>query len=268
MRLRSLAIAAAAATLTLSVPTTASAAPGTDFTSTASLSGCSASVVRFADSQPNEQALMITAGHCHEFLQAGQVLVNKSSRQIFELHNPDGSVAGTTRASRILYGTMTKTDIMLYQLRDTYADLQSKFGVPALTLAQNSPAVGTGIAVVSAYWKRIFTCSVEEIVYEIREGVYTWKNSIQYHQPGCEVLPGTSGSPVIDTTTGQVVGINNTRYENGTPCTLNNPCEADANGNTHVETGAAYGQQSWWLYTCITAQHTIDLNRPGCLLPS
>ena len=30
---------------------------------------------------------------------------------------------------------------------------------------------------------------------------------------------------------------------------------------------AAYGQQTWWLYTCLTATRTIDLNKAGCELP-
>jgi hypothetical protein len=30
---------------------------------------------------------------------------------------------------------------------------------------------------------------------------------------------------------------------------------------------AAYGQQTWWLYTCLTASRTIDLNKAGCELP-
>lgn len=28
----------------------------------------------------------------------------------------------------------------------------------------------------------------------------------------------------------------------------------------------AYGQQTWWLYTCLTASRTIDLNKAGCEL--
>jgi len=247
----------------------AGAAGGTDFTGIAALSNCSASVVRFADSQPTEKALVLTNGHCYErgFLQAGQVLLNQRSSRTITLLKPDGSTAGSTRATTILYGTMTRTDVLLYQVRDSYATLQSKYGVTPLTLSQSGPSVGDGIAVVSGYWKRIYTCSVEEIVYELREGDWTWFDSIQYHQPGCETIGGTSGSPVVGTTSGQVVGINNTGYEGGTPCTLDNPCEVDQNGNTHVETGAAYGQQTWWFYTCITATHSIDLNRSGCLLP-
>jgi hypothetical protein len=65
---------------------------------------------------------------------------------------------------------------------------------------------------------------------------------------------------------GRRVGAYNTTYEGGTPCTLNNPCEVAPDGITHVETGAAYAQQTWWIYTCLT-NRAIDLNKSGCLLP-
>jgi Trypsin-like peptidase domain len=264
-----LATTLAAALLPLPAAAAPSAAPGTDFTGIVALSNCSASVVRYARSRPSDKALVLTNGHCYErgFLDPGQVIVNRRSTRSMTLLNPDASAAGTVRAARVLYATMTKTDITLYQLEKTYAQLAARFGTTPLTLATSGPSDGTPIAVVSGYWKRIYTCSVEETVAEIREYTWTWQQSIQYHQPGCEVIGGTSGSPVVDKNTGQVVGANNTAYSGGAPCSLNNPCEVAPDGTTHVEDGAAYGQQTWWLYTCLTATRSIDLNRPGCRLP-
>jgi len=273
MRLRTLAtglIAALASVVPLSASatTTATTTAGSDFTGIVALSNCSASVVRYADSLPSDRALVLTNGHCYErgFLDPGEVIVNRRSNRSMTLLKPDGTTAGTAQADRVLYATMTKTDITLYRLTKTYAELAAQFGTTPLTLAQAGPANGIGIAVVSGYWKRIYTCSVEETVYQLREGSWTWDQSIQYHQPGCEVIGGTSGSPVVDTTTGEVVGANNTTYEGGTPCTLDNPCEVAPDGTTHVETGAAYAQQTWWIYTCLT-NRTIDLTKAGCQLP-
>jgi hypothetical protein len=224
------------------------AAPGADFTGIA--------------------ALVLTNGHCYEggFLSPGQVLANKSSTRSITLLRPDSSRAGTVRASRILYGTMTKTDMIVYEVNETYASIKSRLNVSPLTLAKQAPATGTGMAVVSGYWKRIYTCSVQGTIPELREGTWTWKSSIKYKQPGCETIGGTSGSPVVNTTTGEVIGVNNTGNENGERCTVNNPCEVDAAGNITVERGAAYGQQTWWLYTCLTATRTLDLKKAGCEL--
>ena len=92
----------------------AAAAPGADFTGIAALSNCSASLVRYAESVGTDKALVLTNGHCYEggFLQPGQVLVNKASTRSITLLKPDSSKAGTVSATRILFGTMTKTDMI------------------------------------------------------------------------------------------------------------------------------------------------------------
>ncbi|MGZ0148310.1 S1 family peptidase [Kribbella sp. WER1] len=267
---RTLLAATAVATTTLLGTTAAqAAAPGADFSGIAALNNCSASLVRYAESVDTDKALVFTNGHCYEggFLQPGQVLVNKASTRSITLLNPDSSRAGTVRAEKILFGTMTKTDLIVYQVNETYASIKSRLNVTPLTLAKQAPADGAGMAVVSGYWKRIYTCSVQATIPQLREGDWTWQNSIKYHQPGCETIGGTSGSPVVSTTTGEMIGINNTGNEDGERCTVNNPCEVDANGNVTVEKGAAYGEQTWWLYTCLTADRAIDLNKAGCELP-
>ncbi|MGY4770876.1 trypsin-like peptidase domain-containing protein [Kribbella sp. CWNU-51] len=272
---RTLLAATAAVTVTLLGTSTAQAfepavqAPGADFTGIAALSNCSASLVRYAESASTDKALVLTNGHCYEggFLQPGQVLVNRASTRSITLLRPDSGRAGTVRAARILFGTMTKTDMIVYKVNETYASIKSRLNVSPLTLAKQGPANGAGLAVVSGYWKRIYTCSVQATIPQLREGDWTWQNSIKYQQPGCETIGGTSGSPVVSTSTGEVIGINNTGNEDGERCTVNNPCEVDADGNVTVEQGAAYGQQTWWLYTCLTATRTIDLNKAGCELP-
>ena len=264
-----LAVTAVATTTLLGTTSAHAAAPGTDFTGIAALSNCSASLVRYAESVSTDKALVLTNGHCYEggFLQPGQVLVNKASTRSITLLKPDSSRAGTVRADKILFGTMTKTDMIVYEVNETYASIKSRLNVTPLTLAKQGPADGAGMAVVSGYWKRIYTCSVQATIPQLREGDWTWQNSIKYQQPGCETIGGTSGSPVVSTTTGEMIGINNTGNEDGERCTVNNPCEVDADGNVTVEQGAAYGQQTWWLYTCLTANRTIDLNKSGCELP-
>lgn len=244
------------------------AAPGADYTGIAALSNCSGSLVRYAESVSTDAALILTNGHCYEggMPSPGQVIVNRSSSRSFTLLKPSSSNAGTVRATRVLYSTMTKTDVTLYQLNETYASIQSRLGVTPLTLAKQAPANGAGMAVVSGYWKRIYTCSVQATIPELREAGWVMKSSIKYLQPGCETIGGTSGSPIVSTSTGEVVGVNNTGNEDGGRCTMNNPCEVDAGGNITVDQGAAYGQQTWWFYTCLTASRTIDLNKSGCQL--
>ncbi|ARE78166.1 hypothetical protein B6R96_32940 [Streptomyces sp. Sge12] len=275
--LLSLLLLGAAATPAVAAPSAPTAptatAPGATavavtYAGTVALSNCSGSVVRAPASQPNDLALVLSNGHCLEsgFPAAGEVITDRPSSRSFSLLNAAGSKVGTLRASRIAYATMTDTDISVYQLTRTYAQIQSQYGITALTLDDVRPAQGSAIKVVSGYWKRTYSCSVDGFAYRLKEGDWTWKDSVRYTS-ACNTIGGTSGSPVIDTTTGKVVAVNNTGNEDGARCTVNNPCEVDQNGNVTVRRGINYAQQTYIVVPCIAPGNRIDLSRPGCTLP-
>ncbi|MFF2195032.1 serine protease [Streptomyces sp. NPDC058157] len=264
----SLLLTGAAATPAVAQAPAPQRAAAVTYAGTVALSNCSGSVVRTPGSQPNDPALVLSNGHCLEtgFPGPGEVLVNRASSRSFSLLNASGSKVATLRASKVAYGTMTDTDVSLYQLTQTYAQIQSKYGIAALTLDDARPAQGSSIKVVSGYWKRTYSCSVDGFAYRLKEGEWTWKDSVRYTS-SCNTIGGTSGSPVIDTTTGKVVAVNNTGNEDGQRCTDNNPCEVDQAGNVTVRQGINYAQQTYILVPCIGAGNQVDLSRPGCTLP-
>ena len=267
---RALALATAtvaAATGILAGPAPAQAVTAVSLASTIALSNCSASLVRYPTSVNSDRAMMLTNGHCYEggFLSAGQVLQDRRSTRTGTLLNAGGTALGRVRADRVLYATMTGTDVTLYRLTATYASLTSQYGVTALTIAGSHPVDGSTMAIPSSYWKQIWNCSINGFVGTLREDEWTWHDSVRY-SAGCDTIPGTSGSPIVDTATGQIAGINNTGNESGEMCTLDNPCEVAADGTTTVVKGQSYGQQTYWFTTCLTATRAIDLSTPGCLL--
>jgi hypothetical protein len=238
-----------------------------DFQGIVKLSDCSGSLVRFLDSKDSDQAMVLTNGHCVNLLDPGVVLVNQASSKTFGLLRRDASQVGTLYASRLIFATMTKTDIGLYQVKETYDFIERQFGIPALTLSDVPPTIGTDIQVVSGYWKRGYECQIEAEVFQLREGAWTMENSLRYSRPGCETIGGTSGSPVIATGTRTVVAVNNTGNESGKRCTTNNPCEVDSKGGVTFEKGRSYAQQIYWLTQCRTEEGDFDLNVEGCVLP-
>ncbi|MEU2564337.1 serine protease [Streptomyces longispororuber] len=238
------------------------------FAGTVALSNCSGSVVRVPNSQPGDPALVMSNGHCLEtgFPAPGQVIVDRPSSRSFTLLNASGGNAGTVRASKIAYGTMTDTDLSLYELTSTYRDIESRFGIKALDLDAAHPQAGRAITVASGYWKRMYKCNIDGFVYRLKEGRWTWKDSVRYTS-ACQTIGGTSGSPVIDDATGKVVAVNNTGNEDGQRCTDNNPCEVDESGRVTVRRGINYGQQTYTVVPCVGTGNKIDLSRPGCTLP-
>ncbi|GAA2288738.1 serine protease [Streptomyces kunmingensis] len=243
-------------------------AKAVDFAGTVSLSNCSGSVVRVPNSQPTDPALVMSNGHCLEsgFPGPGEVVVDQPSTRTFGLLNSAGSKVATLRASKVAYGTMTDTDVSLYELTSTYQKIESSYGIKALELSAARPAQGTAISVVSGYWKRIYNCSVDGFAYRLKEGEWTWKDSVRYTS-ACQTIGGTSGSPVLDQATKKVVAVNNTGNESGGRCTDNNPCEVDQNGTVTVRKGINYAQQTYGIVPCIGIGNKLDLTAQGCTLP-
>ncbi|MEU2206700.1 serine protease [Streptomyces hygroscopicus] len=264
-------VGAGAAPATAASPaaaSTAKAPKAVNFAGTVALSNCSGSVVRTPGSVDSDPALVLSNGHCLEsgFPGAGEVIVNQPSSRSFTLLTASGGSAGTVRASKIAYATMTDTDISLYQLTSTYAQIQSAYGIKALQLSDSHPTQGSAINVVSGYWKKIYSCNIDGFVYRLKEGEWTWKDSARYTS-ACNTIGGTSGSPVVDSASGKVVAVNNTGNEDGGRCTLNNPCEVDQSGTVTVRKGINYAQQTYGITKCVTTGNKIDLNLAGCALP-
>ncbi|MFF3329122.1 serine protease [Streptomyces sp. NPDC002888] len=235
---------------------------------TVALSNCSGSVVRFPNSLDTDPALVLTNGHCLEtgFPEPGEVIVNQASSRTFGLLNSAGTRVATLRASKIAYSTMTDTDATIYQLTSTYATIKSSYGISALTVQDTHPTAGTAITVASGYWKRLYSCNIDGFVYRMKEGDWTWKDSVRYTS-ACNTIGGTSGSPVVDQATGKVVAVNNTGNEDGERCTENNPCEVDASGNVTVRQGINYAQETYTFPACFTTRNQLNLSASGCTLP-
>ncbi len=242
-----------------------------NFLGTVALSNCSGALVQFGKAEPTSPALVLTNGHCVErkLPQPGEVLVNLPSRRTFNLLDRSASnVLGTVNAKAMLYATMTDTDVALYLLDQTYEEIKEQYGIDPLTVTDQKPAAGTPINIVSGYWRRTYTCSIDGFVPELREDGWIFRDAIRYSENGCAVIGGTSGAPIIAGSDRTIIGINNTINEDGARCTRNNPCEVDRTGKIVVRKGIGYGEQVFWFHSCLaTSGVEVDLQKPGCLLP-
>lgn len=239
-----------------------------DFTGIVRLNNCSGSLIRFEHSLDTDPAMVLSNGHCLEigFPRPGNFVYGRASSRRFGLMNSSAQIVGNVTATMIMYATMTGTDMSLYRLRETYAEIQAQYGIPALTLSSAHPELAQPIEVISGYWRRGYSCATEAFISQLREDAWTMTDSIRYSRPGCEVIGGTSGSPIVAAGTRTVIGVNNTTNESGRQCTMNNPCEVDANGSITFTRGFSYGQQTYQVYTCLNANREIDLATPGCQL--
>ncbi|WP_141734864.1 S1 family peptidase [Oligoflexus tunisiensis] len=237
-----------------------------DFEGIVALSNCSGSLVRFDDSQDTDKALVLSNGHCTGMIDPGKVVLNQNNSRSFNVLGSQANKVGTVRAEKLLYATMTKTDMSLYQVKETYEDIRTQFNVEALTLSREAPALGHEIEVISGYWRRGYSCAVAAIADTLKEGKWSFQEAIRY-TASCNTIGGTSGAPVVATGTRTVVAVNNTGNTSGRKCEVNNPCEVSKDGTIIYQKGYSYAQQTWWLYSCRNDQGQLDLSVAGCQLP-
>ncbi len=237
------------------------------FAGTARLPRCSGAVVRWPSSLDTDPAVVLTNGHCvrSPFLGAREVLVDKKRWTSIDLLDGRGQVAMSVRGVRLEYASMYRTDIAVLRLRETYAVLAAG-GVTPFALATRGPSRGDRIRIPSGYWNEQRACTTPGTAYRLHEREWDWWRSIRLPAlDGCSIRGGYSGSPIVSRETGEVVGIANTGYVGGRRC-IDSACEEDRRGRVRMVRDMNYGQQTWWLLTCVGADRTLDLDLPGCRL--
>ncbi|MFI6697681.1 trypsin-like serine protease [Streptomyces sp. NPDC050509] len=231
------------------------------------LNGCVGSVVRTPASRPKDPALMLTNGHCvqEQWAAPGAALVDRPADREVPVADRQGYPRATARANRLVYATMTGTDIALYRLDKTYAQLQAK-GAKVFRLT--STPVRAGDPLTMAYTSLRLNCTAEAVVPHLREGGYQQDDSIRYATgEDCAPWSGTSGSALLAPDGTTVVGIHNTHNDAGEQCTDNNPCEVGPDGAVTSVQGRGYGQQVHMIADCLTEGSKLNLSGKGCTLP-
>lgn len=248
---------------------------------------CSTSIIRFHQSLKTDKALMLANAHCiriHPELfpdhlksaaqtvddqKVGAFLVNFDIKNNWvydvELVNYKKNITYKTKAKHVLYATHTLTDLALFELSETFAELETK-GILSLTLSERPAKVNEKIVIVSALFDHQFVCSVDGIVPVILTNRTYFRNAVRYSKE-CAVYKGTSGSPVISLKTGEVVAINSFRNEpSDKNCIDAGICEVDG-ADVHVgKIKSGYGMEVHQIYSCLDENRKINLNKPGCKL--
>ncbi len=241
-----------------------------DFEGIVKLNNCSGSVIKFAGQPTTAKAIVMTNGHCLKgptggMLAPGEVLVDYQSARTFEIYDTQMRKVKAS-SNKVIYATMTNTDVAFYELTTTYKELEAK-GISAFLLSSERPTAGTDIQIISGYWDLGYTCSIDGFAFQLKEAGWLFTDAIRYSKTGCETKGGTSGSPIIDANSREVIGINNTRNEDGQKCTMNNPCEVSQSGQTTIKPQNGYGQQTYQIYSCLTVDFRVDVKKSNCQLP-
>jgi len=221
---------------------------------------------------PDVPAYVLSSGHC-TYTQPGQSGVDLEIEGHVEFNYFKGMSRNrkSYALKRIKWSSLRGTDLALLELDTTLSRL-FKDGIKPLALAQQAPTVGMDVLSVSApltatgYTLRLSACKLESVV-NIVEHPYAWNANLSNR---CEdVLPGSSGSPLVDRYTNRIIGIMGTTTRGAAEqsrCFTDSPCEVnDGQASWRVDTNYASPIDS--LSACF-ADGVFDINRPACTLQS
>ena len=232
------------------------------------LPGCMGSVVKMPDSRPQDSALLLTNGHCVPDPKPapGQALVDQPATFEVDVADHDGYTQASANATRLVYATMTGTDVALYRLDKTYAQLAAEHAT-VFTISTKPISANKNVDVLTGAYRE--SCTAQAIMPHLREGGYQLDDSVRTGNaadPDCILGPGMSGSAMVrDGNT--IVGVHNTSDQGtGAACSDGNPCEVAADGTVTSVPDAAYGEQINMIPACFGSGSELDLNRYGCTL--
>ncbi|MCD5996731.1 trypsin-like peptidase domain-containing protein [Pseudomonas sp. CDFA 602] len=175
------------------------------------------------------------------------------------------------RLKRINWSSLRGIDLALLELDAPLSRLRED-GITPMKLAEGSPQTGGDVLSVSAPLAsngntlRLSACTLDSIA-NIIEHPYAWNANLSNR---CEdVLPGSSGSPLIDRRDNTVIGIMGTTTRGATQqsrCFADSPCEIN-NGEALWRPDTNYASPVDALQTCF-AEGVFTPSRAACTLQS
>lgn len=225
-------------------------------------------------------AYVLSNGHCLGFLRTNEIILNRAQTGTvtFRRFLDTGDRTESFPIARTAYATMKGTDLAIFVLAADYGELLAR-GIRPLEIQAETPPPGEPVTAVGVpvtgvpqdeQFLRAADCRVTGAA-QLIEFNWTWYGFLR---TDCsDIRGGSSGSPLVSSRTGKLVGIINTTTQDaaeigpGFACYLGVPCEIRAEGPATVK-DAAYALPAAGLERCFAATGVLDLALPGCPLES
>lgn len=213
-----------------------------------------------------QPAVLLTNGHCArlKLIDSGEVIMGGRYERSDITIEVGGETPLSVKSTRILYATMTGTDLALIELSSSYQDLEAR-GAVIYELSDSDAKPDSTIELISGYRQEKQTCQVSHTVTELMEDAWTYRDAIALSDE-CKTQGGWFGTPLIDPATRKIVGILNSSNTTGGLCTLDNPCEVLSDKTRMAFHQRSYAQRTSPILACLTPTGEVDLKRTGCKL--
>ncbi len=243
-------------------------------------STCTAVLLDTSES-PTAPAYAITNGHCVGIFGANDLVIDHAAEGTsvafdWFIDRPEHRVVPVTK---IAWASMRTTDLAVLELAATPDELRGS-GLRGWRPQAVEGGAGTSVDIVMVgvpvgapvvdipedqRYLRLGTCSLDVTPVVLNERQWLWPAALRNDCP--EVVPGNSGSAVLDRATGGLLGlINTTTYkgEAGAECWLGRPCEVNEDGEASLP-DTSYAQPVGGLGSCFADEGQFAVG-DGCPL--
>lgn len=226
--------------------------------------GCSGFVAQLTKQSP--KAYIFTAGHCipglvdtHEIAKVyiKTPISTSNSFFVYKLAEPNSILP--IRVTKILFATFQKLDVAVLEISEDVVSLKSK-GIIPLLIDRNKPAYPISVFLINSLKKEVANCSAEEQIFSLTYQFWNWSSMSRLSEE-CLLERGWSGAPVIEKTSGKVIGILSGGNETGT---CDDYCEINNRGDKQSLKNRSYFTRMDFLSSCVNAVGEIDIN--DCLI--
>lgn len=233
---------------------------------------CTASLIDTRDDENNASgpAYVLTAGHCISYLPRPVRALPFEASVTFNFFNDTPEEYKNYTIHTVNWASMTGTDIAILELNSSLATLL-KDGITPLKLTRDEITAPSDALIVGAPSKlpesglRLAACLQQPTEAALVED---WKTFADTLKNRCkDIRSGSSGSPVLDRVTGNIVGVLFTSTFGSGPdelCFESTPCEVK-NGQPDLAPETHYSHAIDYLPDCF-ANGTFSTTSSSCTL--
>lgn len=224
-------------------------------------------------------AYVVSNGHCLGFLQTNEVILDRARTGpvTFRRFADTSDREEHFNIARVAYATMKGTDLAILELDASYGQVEAR-GLRPLEIQMEPAAPGERVVAVGVpvtgvpqdeQYLREADCTITGRT-QLMEFHWTWYGFLR--TDCADIKAGSSGSPLISSRTGRLVGIVNTTTQGaahigpGFACYLGVPCEIGRDNNPVTVAGATYAIPVAGLENCFAPTGRLDTTRGGCPL--
>jgi len=213
----------------------------------------------------SQKAYLFTAGHCIPGLgdktNSNKIITNIKMEKLqkFIARAVSSGKHGFVNATELVLATFQRVDLAIYSLKESVTELENA-GLPPFLIHTGEAHIGTPIKVFNPLIGEDASCFIDAHPFRLAFQEWLWFATVRLSSQ-CKLGPGWSGAPVVDVSSGMILGILSGGNDSGDCADY---CEIDKAGDRIAFKNRSYYSTLSFLNRCLNQNGQIAVE-PTCL---